>query len=108
VLYLTVWYGGTKLANSLARLIVAELGMLLIGSIIGGLITIVVCRLEGKVLMIGGTWLGVKFFGMSYGGLYNVSCRAKELGACGIPETLYRSDDGFKVLKIFTKQFPSM
>jgi hypothetical protein len=65
-------------------------------------------RTRRQVLMIGGTWLGVKFFGMSYGGLYNVSCKAKELGACGIPETLYGSEDGFKVLKIFTKQFPSM
>jgi hypothetical protein len=58
--------------------------MVLSGSIIGGLITIAVSGLEGKVLMTRGIWLGVKFFGMSYGGFSNVSCRAKELVACGI------------------------
>jgi hypothetical protein len=50
VLYVTIWYGGTKLASSLVHLIVAELGMLLSGSASGGLITIAVSRLEGKVL----------------------------------------------------------
>jgi hypothetical protein len=43
-----------------------------------------------------------------YGGFSNVSCGAKELGACGIPETLYGSEDGLKVLKIFTKPSTSM
>jgi hypothetical protein len=83
ILYVIVWYGGTKLANSLVRLVVAELGMLLSGSNIGGLITIAVSGLEGKVLMIGGTWLGVKFFDMPYGGFSNVSCSAKELVLVG-------------------------
>jgi hypothetical protein len=36
---------------------------------------------------------------MPYGGFSNGSCRAKELGACGIPETLYGSEDGLKDLK---------
>jgi hypothetical protein len=44
------------------------------GSTIGGLITIAVSDLEGKVLMIGGAWLGVKFFGMPYRGFSNASC----------------------------------
>jgi hypothetical protein len=74
VLYMTVWYGGTKLASSLVRLVVAELGMLLSGSTTGGLITIAVSRLEGKALMIRGVWLGVKFFNMPYGGFSSVSC----------------------------------
>jgi hypothetical protein len=74
VLYAPIQYGGTKLASSLVRLVVAELGMLLSGSNIGGLITIAVSGLEGKVLMTGGAWLGVKFFGMRYGGFSNVSC----------------------------------
>jgi hypothetical protein len=108
VLYATVWYGGTKLASSLVRPVVAELGMLLSGSTIGGLITIVVSGLEGKVLMTGGDWLGVKFFGMSYRAFSNASCWAEELGACGVPKTLPESADGFKVLKIFTKPFSSM
>jgi hypothetical protein len=82
--------------------------MLLSGSTISGLIIIAVSDLEGKVLMIGGAWLGVMFFGMSYGGFSKVSYRAEELGACGIPETLPGSADGFKVLKIFTKPFSSM
>jgi hypothetical protein len=82
--------------------------MLLNGSTISGLITIVISDLEGKVLMTGGAWLGVKFFGMSYGGVSKVSCRAEELGACGIPVTLLGSVDGFKVLKIFIKPFSSM
>jgi hypothetical protein len=47
--------------------------MLLCDSTIGGLITIAVSGLEGKVLMTGGTWLGVKFFGMPYRGFFNVS-----------------------------------
>jgi hypothetical protein len=92
----------------LVPLIVAKLDMLLSDSIIGGLITIEVSGLEGRVLMTGGTWLGVKFFGMSYGGFSNVSCGAKELDACGISETLYGSEDGHKVLKIFTKPFSSI
>jgi hypothetical protein len=74
----------------------------------GGLITIAVSGLEGKVLMIRGAWLGVKFFSMPYGGFSKISCGAEELGACVIPETLPRSADGFKVLKIFTKPFSSM
>jgi hypothetical protein len=82
--------------------------MLLSGSTVGGLITIAVSSLESKVLMTGGAWLGVKFFGMPYGGFSMVSCRAEELGDCGIPETLPGSADGFKVLKIFTKPFSSM
>jgi hypothetical protein len=48
--------------------------MLLSGFTIGGLITIAVSDLEGKVLMIGGAWLGVKFFGIPYGGFSNASC----------------------------------
>jgi hypothetical protein len=68
VLYATVRYGGTKLASSLVQLVVVELGMLLSGSIIGGLITIAVSGFEGKVVMTGGAWLGVKFFNMPYGG----------------------------------------
>jgi hypothetical protein len=48
--------------------------MLLSGSTIDGLITIVVSGLEGKVLMTEGAWLGVKFFGISYGGFFNTSC----------------------------------
>jgi hypothetical protein len=47
--------------------------MLLCDSTIGGLITIAVSGLEGKVLMTGGTWLGVKFFSMPYRGFFNVS-----------------------------------
>jgi hypothetical protein len=101
VLYMIVWYGGTKLANSLVQLVVAELGMLLSGSTIGGLIIIAVSSIEGKVLMTEGAWLGVKFFDRPYGGFSNVSCRAKELGACGILETLHGSEDGLKVLKTF-------
>jgi hypothetical protein len=53
---------------------VAELGMLLSGSTTGGLITIAVFGLEGKVLMIGGAWLGVKFVDMLYRGFSSVSC----------------------------------
>jgi hypothetical protein len=97
VLYATVWYGGTKLVSSLVWLIVAELGMLLSGSIIGGLITIAVSGLEVKVLMTVGAWLGVRFFDMPYEGFSNVSRGAEELGACGILETLYGSKDGLKV-----------
>jgi hypothetical protein len=82
--------------------------MLLSGSTIGGLITIAVSGLEDKVLMIGGAWLGVKFFGMPYGGFSNVSHGAKELGAYEIPKTIPGSVDEFKVLKIFTKLFSSM
>jgi hypothetical protein len=82
--------------------------MLLSGLTIGGLITIAISGFEGKVLMTGGAWLGVKFFSMPYGGFSSVSCWAEEPGACGIPETLLGSEDGFKVLKIFTKPFFSM
>jgi hypothetical protein len=82
--------------------------MLLSGSIIGGLITKAVSGLKGKVLTTGGAWLGVKFFGRPYGGFSKVSRGAEELGACEIPETLPRSADGFKVLKIFTKLFSSI
>jgi hypothetical protein len=71
--------------------------MLLSGSIIGGLITIAASDLEGKVLMTGGAWLGMKFFSMPYGGFSNASCGAEELGACGVPKTLPESADGFKV-----------
>jgi hypothetical protein len=78
------------------------------GSTIGGLITIAMSGLEGKVLLTGGAWLGVKFFGMPYGGSSNASCWAKELGACGVPKALPESADGSKVLKIFTKSFSSM
>jgi hypothetical protein len=74
VLYATVSYGGTKLASSLVRLVVAELGMLLSCSTIGGLITIAVSGLEGNVLMTGGVWLDVKFFSMPYGEFSNTSC----------------------------------
>jgi hypothetical protein len=88
--------------------VVVELGMLLSGSTIGGLITIGVSGLEGKVLMTRGAWLGVKFFGMPYGGFSKVSCRAEELGACGLPETLPGLADGFKVSKIFTNSFSRM
>jgi hypothetical protein len=49
--------------------------------------------------MTRGAWLGAKFFGMPHGGFSNGSCRAKEVGACGIPETLYGSEDGLKDLK---------
>jgi hypothetical protein len=42
----------------------------------------------------------VKFFGMPYRGFSNVSCGDEEPGACGIPETLDGSEDGFKVLKM--------
>jgi hypothetical protein len=108
VLYATVWYGGTKLASSLVRLVAAELGMLLRGSTIGGLITIAVSGLKSKVLMTGGDWLGVMFFGMPYRGFFNASCWAEEQGACGVPKTLPESVDGFKVLKIFTKPFSSI
>jgi hypothetical protein len=73
VLHMTVWYGEMKLANSLVRLRVAELGMLLSGSTSGGLLTIVVSSLRGKVLIVGGIWLGVKLFDMTYGGLSNGS-----------------------------------
>jgi hypothetical protein len=100
VLYVIVWYGGTKVVNLLVRLAVAELGMLLSGSNIGGLITVVVSGFEGRTLMTGGAWLGVKFFGMPYRGFSNVSCGDEEPGACGIPETLDGSEDGFKVLKM--------
>jgi hypothetical protein len=82
--------------------------MLLSVSTIGGLITIAVSDLEGKVLMIRGAWLDVKFFGMLYGGFSNASCRVEELGSCGVPKTLPESADGFNVLKIFTKPFSSM
>jgi hypothetical protein len=84
--YTTVWYGGTKLASSLVWLVAAKVGMLLSGSTIGGLITIAVSGLEGKVLMTGGAWLGVKFFGMPYRGFSNASCWTEELGACGVPK----------------------
>jgi hypothetical protein len=82
-------YGGTKLANSLVRLVVAELGMLLSGSTSGGLITINVSGLGGKVLIAEGAWLGVKPFGMPYGGFSNGSCGAKELEACGLLNTIW-------------------
>jgi hypothetical protein len=58
--------------------------------------------------MTGGAWLGVKFFGMPYGGFSKVSRGTEELGAYETPETLPRSTDGFKVSKIFTKLFSSM
>jgi hypothetical protein len=74
VLYATIWYGGTKSASSSVRFIVVKLGMLLSGSTNGGLITIAVSYLEGKVLIIGGAWLGMKFFGLPYGGFSNTSC----------------------------------
>jgi hypothetical protein len=108
VLYATVWYGGTKLASLLVWLVVAKLGMLLSGSTVGGLITIAVSGLKGKVLITGGVYLVVKFFDMLYRGFSNVSCRAEELGACGIQETLHGSEDGFKVFKNFNKSFSSM
>jgi hypothetical protein len=101
VLYATVWYGGTKLANSFLRLIVAELGILLSGSTIGGLITIAVCVFERKALITGDAWLGVKPFDMPYGGFSNGSCRAEELDAFGVPETLYGSEEVLKVSNFF-------
>jgi hypothetical protein len=77
VLYVAIWYSGTKLASSLIQFTVAELGMLLGVSTNGGLITIAVSSLEGKVLMTEGAWLGVKFFGMPYGGFPTLHAKPK-------------------------------
>jgi hypothetical protein len=74
VLYVTVRYGRRKLGSSLVQLVVAELGMLLSISNIGGLTTIAVSSLKGEVLMTRGDWPGVKFFDTLYGGFSNVSC----------------------------------
>jgi hypothetical protein len=53
VQYGTMQLGGTKLASSFIRLLVAELGMLVIGSTIGGLKSIALCdfNLLGKVAL---------------------------------------------------------
>jgi hypothetical protein len=90
MLCVTVRYGGTKLANSLVRSVVAELGMLLSGSTIGGLITMAVSGLGGKLFIVGGAWLGVKPFDMPYGGFSKCSCGAEELDTCGLPGMLHR------------------
>jgi hypothetical protein len=56
--------------------------------------------LEGKALITGGAWLGVKPFNMPYGGFSNGSGGAEELDACGLLRMLYRSeDDVLNVLK---------
>jgi hypothetical protein len=87
---------------------VAERGMLLSGSTISGLITMVISGLEGKALITGGAWLGVKPFNMPYGGFFSGSGGAKELDACGVPRMLYGLEDVLKVLDFFTKPSSSM
>jgi hypothetical protein len=102
----SVWC--TKLANSLALPVVAELSVLLSGSTIRRLITMAISGLGGKVLITGGAWLGVKPFGMPYEGFSNGSSGAEELDACGLRGMLYGSEDVLNVLKIFTKSSSSM
>jgi hypothetical protein len=83
----------------LVQLVVAKLDMLLSSSNIVGLITMAISGLEGKALITGGAWLGVKPFGMPYRGFSDGSSGAKVLGACGVPETLYGLEDMLKVFK---------
>jgi hypothetical protein len=87
------------LATSLVQLVVAELGMLLSGSNIGGIITMAISDLEGKALITRGIWLGVKPFGMSYEGFSDGSSGAEGLGAYGEPETLYGLENVHRVFK---------
>jgi hypothetical protein len=108
MLCVNVQYSGTKLANSLIRPIVAELGLLSSDSTSGGLITIVVSGFGGKILISGGAWLGVKSFGIPYRGFFNSSHGAKEPDDCGLPGTLYGSEDMLNVLIFFTKPSSNM
>jgi hypothetical protein len=99
MLCVTVWYGGTKLANSLVWLVVANHGRLSSGSTSDGLITIAISGFGGKVLIAEGACLDVMPFGMPYGGFFSGSCGVEELHACGLPGTLYGSEDMLNVLK---------
>jgi hypothetical protein len=74
MLCVTVWYGGTKLANSLVWLVVFNHGRLSSGSTSDGLITIAIPGFGGKVLIVGGAYLDVKPFSMPYGGFSSGSC----------------------------------